>query len=73
VARGLKFLLWHFAMTFATDFVVQRKTGDDAAVSMEESSGNVVADLGLRTPGWIKGVGEPFSASQITVSDTFAL
>jgi hypothetical protein len=37
-------------MTFATDFVVQRKTGDDAPVSLEESSGNVVADLELKNP-----------------------
>jgi hypothetical protein len=37
-------------MTFATDFVVQPKTGDDAPVNIEESSGNVVADLGLKNP-----------------------
>jgi hypothetical protein len=36
VARGLKISL--------------RKTGDDAPVSIVESSGNVVADLGLRNP-----------------------
>jgi len=41
---------WHFAMTFTTDFVLQWKTGDDAAVSMGEPSGNVVADLGLKNP-----------------------
>jgi hypothetical protein len=37
-------------MTFATDFVVQWKTADDAPLSMAESSGNVVADLGLKNP-----------------------
>ena len=37
-------------MTFATDFVVQWKTGDDAPVSIKESSENVFADLELKNP-----------------------
>jgi hypothetical protein len=50
VARGLESSLWHFAMTFATEFVDQRKTEDDAPVSIEEWSGSVYADLGLKNP-----------------------
>jgi hypothetical protein len=46
VARGLKFSL----RDFASDFVVRWKTGDDAPVSIEESSGNVFADLRLKNP-----------------------
>jgi hypothetical protein len=35
-------------MTFATEFVVQWKTEDDASVRVEESPGSGVAGLGLK-------------------------
>jgi hypothetical protein len=36
-----------------------RKTGDDAPVSIEESSGNVVAALGLKNPSELLAKAQP--------------
>jgi hypothetical protein len=64
-------------MTFATDFVVQRKTGDDAPVSMEESSGNVVANWGLKNPEELLAEAQlvqriPFSTAIVTNAQSIA-
>ena len=71
MARGLEFSLRQFAVTFATDFVVQWKTADDAPLSMAESSGNVVADLGLKNPEELLATAPlvqpiPFSTANVT-------
>jgi hypothetical protein len=65
-------------MTFATEFVVQRKTGDDAPASIEESSGNVVADLGLKNPEELLAKDHhvqpiPFSTANVTNAQSIAL
>jgi hypothetical protein len=65
-------------MTFATAFVVQRKTADDAPVSIEESSGNVVADLGLKNPEELLGKAPlvqpiPLSTANVTNAQSIAL
>jgi hypothetical protein len=78
VSRGLESSLWHFAMTFATDFVVQRKMGDDAPVSLQESSGNVFADLGLKNPEELLAKAPllqpiPFSTANVTNAQWIAL
>jgi hypothetical protein len=78
VARGLKVSFCHFAMAFATEFVVQRKTGDDAPVSIEESNGNVVADLGLKDPEKLLAKTHlvqpiPFSMANVTNAQSIAL
>jgi hypothetical protein len=77
VAGGLEPSLWHFAMTFATDLVVQRKTGDDAPVSIEEPSGNVVTDWGLMNPGELLAKAQvvqriPFSTANVTNAQSIA-
>jgi hypothetical protein len=77
VARGLEFSLWHFAMTLATEFVVQRKTGDGAPVSIDVSSGNVLADLGLKNPEELLAKAQlvqpiPFSTAKVTNAKSIA-
>jgi hypothetical protein len=64
-------------MTFATDFAVQRKTGDDAPASIEESSGNVVADWGLKNPEELLAKAQrvqriPFSTANVTNAQSIA-
>jgi hypothetical protein len=64
-------------MTFATDFVVRRKTGDDAPVSIEESSGNVVANLWLKNPEELLAKAQrvqriPFSTANVTNAQSIA-
>jgi hypothetical protein len=55
-----------------------RKTGDDAPVSLEESSGNVVADLGLKNPEELLAKAQPvqpipFSTADVTNAQWIAL
>jgi hypothetical protein len=64
-------------MTFATDFVVQWKTGDDAPVSIEESSGNVSADSGLKNHEELLATAPlvqpiPFSTAKVTNAQRIA-
>ena len=55
----------------------ERKTGDDAPVSIGESSGNVVADLGLKNPEELLAKSElvqriPFSTANVTNAQSVA-
>jgi hypothetical protein len=55
----------------------ERKTGDDAPVSIQESSGNVVADLGLKNPEELLAKAPlvqriPFSTANVTNAQSIA-